>query len=74
MLSTGLIKPTTSLLFKIFIRLFNPIGCVSELKSSLDLIIIPLTLLHTTWGGHHPLFTLNDSNLDWDGVMWLKTF
>ena len=33
-----------------------------------------LTLFHTAWGGHHPLFTLNVSNINWDGVRWLKTF
>ena len=33
-----------------------------------------LALFHTAWGGHHPLFTLNVSNINWDGVRWLKTF
>ena len=35
---------------------------------------LPLTLFHTAWGSHHPLFTLNVSNFNWDGVRWLKTF
>ena len=33
-----------------------------------------LFLFHPKWGVHHPLFTLNVSNFDWDGVRWLKTF
>ena len=35
---------------------------------------LPLTLFHTAWGSHHPLFTLNVSNFNWDGERWLKTF
>ena len=27
-----------------------------------------LTLFHTAWGGHHSLFTLNFSNINWIGV------
>ena len=47
------------------------IFCQKRLKLLMgmaDLIfeLHPLTLFHTAWGGHHPLFILNVSNINWE--------